>query len=179
MKREEKTKDRRSRSRSSMGCLTCRRKRKKCDEKLYPTCLRCQEKHLVCEWPLKVQQIQQQLGQVRYIGNDDEDEAQATLHKAPHKTKPLHKKLVHKPKDPEEFDISQMVDLDYRSYELSQGVGQELGLGGQDLLPGARAELPDLALELTPDHLAPDTEKSKKQSFLERIALQQDCVDDL
>lgn len=33
------------------GCLTCRRRRKKCDE-LQPRCVGCTRNHLVCAWPL-------------------------------------------------------------------------------------------------------------------------------
>lgn len=33
------------------GCLTCRKRRKKCDE-LRPTCVGCTRNHLVCAWPL-------------------------------------------------------------------------------------------------------------------------------
>ncbi|CAH0021209.1 unnamed protein product [Clonostachys rhizophaga] len=36
--------------RSKTGCLTCRRRRKKCDEKL-PICVNCISSHRDCQWP--------------------------------------------------------------------------------------------------------------------------------
>ncbi|CAG9975556.1 unnamed protein product [Clonostachys byssicola] len=36
--------------RSKTGCLTCRRRRKKCDEKL-PICVNCISSHRHCQWP--------------------------------------------------------------------------------------------------------------------------------
>lgn len=38
-------------SRSRTGCWTCRKRKKKCDELLYPVCQNCQLKKLACEWP--------------------------------------------------------------------------------------------------------------------------------
>ncbi|KOC17061.1 AMP-binding enzyme [Aspergillus flavus AF70] len=36
--------------RSKDGCLTCRRRKKKCDER-HPTCTGCHRNHLTCQWP--------------------------------------------------------------------------------------------------------------------------------
>lgn len=41
---------RRRQARSRKGCLTCRSRRKKCDEEK-PTCLACQKNRLTCSWP--------------------------------------------------------------------------------------------------------------------------------
>ncbi|QEO20561.1 hypothetical_protein [Candidozyma auris] len=41
-----------TRARSTLGCLCCRRRKKKCDEK-YPTCSGCEKRDLKCEWPEK------------------------------------------------------------------------------------------------------------------------------
>lgn len=38
-------------SRTRTGCLTCRRRRKKCDER-HPTCLGCERNQLICLWPI-------------------------------------------------------------------------------------------------------------------------------
>ncbi|EUC38149.1 hypothetical protein COCVIDRAFT_106561 [Bipolaris victoriae FI3] len=38
------------RLKSKTGCLTCRARRKKCDEQ-HPTCFGCQRNHLICTWP--------------------------------------------------------------------------------------------------------------------------------
>lgn len=39
------------RSRCRTGCLTCRRRRKKCDESSYPRCKNCLSNKLLCTWP--------------------------------------------------------------------------------------------------------------------------------
>ncbi|USP78835.1 uncharacterized protein yc1106_06109 [Curvularia clavata] len=38
------------RLKSKTGCLTCRARRKKCDEE-HPTCIGCRRNHLICTWP--------------------------------------------------------------------------------------------------------------------------------
>lgn len=43
-----------SKTRSKNGCLTCRGRKRKCDEHLYPECLNCQINHLECTWPAHV-----------------------------------------------------------------------------------------------------------------------------
>lgn len=44
-------------SRSRLGCLTCRRKKKKCDESLFPVCRNCQYSDVLCAWPEATQNI--------------------------------------------------------------------------------------------------------------------------
>lgn len=41
-------------TRCKTGCLTCRRRRKKCDESSYPLCKNCQTNLLKCTWPESV-----------------------------------------------------------------------------------------------------------------------------
>ena len=36
-------------ARTRTGCLTCRRRKKKCDEN-HPTCIACERNHIECEW---------------------------------------------------------------------------------------------------------------------------------
>jgi hypothetical protein len=49
-------------SRTRSGCLTCRARKKKCDE-VHPRCAGCRRNQLVCEWPNEVSR--------RRIQNDD------------------------------------------------------------------------------------------------------------
>lgn len=42
-------------SRSRLGCMTCRRKKKKCDESLFPICQNCEYSGSLCEWPQTIQ----------------------------------------------------------------------------------------------------------------------------
>jgi len=37
--------------RSKSGCLTCRSRRKKCDERV-PVCINCERNEIGCSWPL-------------------------------------------------------------------------------------------------------------------------------
>lgn len=55
------------RTRSRLGCYTCRRRKRKCDE-LYPVCLRCAAKGLPCEWPPQKHKLSRVLNQVVYVG---------------------------------------------------------------------------------------------------------------
>lgn len=41
-------------TRCKTGCLTCRKRRKKCDESSYPLCKNCQTNSLRCTWPQSV-----------------------------------------------------------------------------------------------------------------------------
>lgn len=43
--------EKRSRKRSRNGCFTCRKRKKKCDESLYPQCRNCNTNELQCTWP--------------------------------------------------------------------------------------------------------------------------------
>lgn len=58
-------------TRSRTGCFTCRKRKKKCDELLYPVCQNCQEKNLACQWPLKKHEFHKKMEEVKYIGYED------------------------------------------------------------------------------------------------------------
>ncbi|CAK7912307.1 hypothetical protein CAAN3_13S03730 [[Candida] anglica] len=57
------------RTRSRLGCYTCRRRKKKCDEESYPICQNCQSKGLTCEWPARKHELNRLLEQVVYVGD--------------------------------------------------------------------------------------------------------------
>lgn len=59
------------RNRSSNGCLTCRKRRKKCDELAYPTCQNCDKKGLDCTWSEKTIELHKSMNNVKYFGDDD------------------------------------------------------------------------------------------------------------
>lgn len=60
-----------ARTRSRTGCFTCRKRKKKCDELLYPVCQNCNDRNLTCKWPLKKHEVHKKLEEVKYIGNDE------------------------------------------------------------------------------------------------------------
>ncbi|KAG8859462.1 hypothetical protein FRB91_007862 [Serendipita sp. 411] len=59
-------------TRSKKGCLTCRSKKIKCDERK-PMCTRCEHGHRECTWPEAVLPRRPK-GAVRGVGNEDEEE---------------------------------------------------------------------------------------------------------
>lgn len=121
-----------SRSRSSTGCLTCKKKKRKCDEKLYPVCLNCQNRKVSCEWSMKSHQFHQQKGQVKYYGNEDDDLNVSHL----------------EPSTTTLFNVDPIsIDSDHHS----------------------RSTTP-------PTHSINSVDK--KSQILQRIAMQEDCVDD-
>lgn len=66
-------------TRSRTGCFTCRKRKKKCDELLYPICQNCQEKNLACQWPLKKHEFHKNMEEVKYIGYEDKTKEADTL----------------------------------------------------------------------------------------------------
>lgn len=59
-------------TRSKKGCLTCRSKKIKCDERK-PLCTRCEHGHRECTWPETVLPRRPK-GAVRGVGNEDDEE---------------------------------------------------------------------------------------------------------
>ncbi|KAG7194701.1 uncharacterized protein KQ657_004378 [Scheffersomyces spartinae] len=51
-----------------MRCLTCRQRKKKCDELLYPVCQNCLGKNLECRWSRQILDLHNKLKQVKYVG---------------------------------------------------------------------------------------------------------------
>lgn len=64
--------------RSRMGCFTCRGRKKKCDELLYPVCQNCKKKGLHCEWPEEKHKLNKFFTKIVYAGDEkkeyDDDE---------------------------------------------------------------------------------------------------------
>ncbi|PVF98228.1 hypothetical protein CPB86DRAFT_774944 [Serendipita vermifera] len=58
-------------TRSKKGCLTCRSKKIKCDER-HPICTRCEHGHRECTWPEAVLPRRPK-GAMRGVGNEDEE----------------------------------------------------------------------------------------------------------
>ena len=58
-------------TRSRTGCFACRKRKKKCDELLYPVCQNCQEKNLACRWPPKKHEFHKNMEEIKYIGYED------------------------------------------------------------------------------------------------------------
>ncbi|ODV77543.1 uncharacterized protein CANTADRAFT_315594 [Suhomyces tanzawaensis NRRL Y-17324] len=56
-------------SRSRTGCLTCRKRKKKCDELLYPKCRSCEIKNVECIWPTSKHELHRKLEQVKYVAD--------------------------------------------------------------------------------------------------------------
>ena len=61
-----------TKKRSRTGCFTCRRRKKKCDELLYPVCQNCHRKGLECAWPPLKHELHKKLEEVKYIADSVE-----------------------------------------------------------------------------------------------------------
>lgn len=59
-------------TRSRLGCLTCRQRKKKCDETLYPVCQNCDKKGLGCVWPAEKHELNKLMQQVKYVATSKE-----------------------------------------------------------------------------------------------------------
>lgn len=62
------------RTRSRTGCLTCRRRKVKCDEKSYPRCSNCEHRALECVWSPSKRAIYETLRDVKYVGGREGDD---------------------------------------------------------------------------------------------------------
>ncbi|RLV92552.1 hypothetical protein JA1_003074 [Spathaspora sp. JA1] len=108
-------------TRSRTGCLTCRKRKKKCDEASYPMCQNCQSKKLSCIWPSITHELHKKITQVKYIAEDTPEEEYKSLD--------------------EELDVVSRIPS---SAKISK----------------------------------PPLKNNKSKYFLQRIAMQQDCVND-
>lgn len=216
------------RTRSRTGCFTCRKRKKKCDELLYPVCQNCQEKNLVCKWPLKKHEMHKKLEEVKYIGYEDKVSKSEAGSPAGSATDNSHQRIKPSKEHPNKIKSDQDTDVpanlaslmnhisdsanDLLSMEDLDGItfkddildpqgsfGNSLhGILGQDALPSANlSESTVIPIEnyKPQGHIRRPTdpnidypyrvskkdminlEKKKHNYFLERIAMQQDCVD--
>lgn len=151
--------NKRTRSRSSTGCLTCRRRKKKCDESSYPVCQNCVQKLVECKWSNKAHTLHKQLAYVRYLGGINNNTARPSSQSEP--------KLVIN-------DDIRLLDIPYP-------------LNGPDQPHNTNSQ--NTTTKLTTDPIEPttiDTDDAyidqfvdfDKYSFLQKIAMQQDIVDD-
>lgn len=180
---DKKTK---SRNRSSTGCLTCRKRKKKCDEKLYPKCLNCQGKGLNCEWTDKVRLIHEHLSNVRYYGdniNVKKDAIKTTRYSD--STGSDNDNIVSNQdiKLVVEDDIIQQIlrdEPDYSKYILDSPKDVESSIK-PSLLTSETPESEPAVMSPTVDagYNHKISESDRKKDFLKRIAMQQDCVDDI
>lgn len=182
-----------TRSRSRTGCLTCRRRKKKCDEELYPTCLNCKKKLLGCEWPEIKHELNKKLKQVRYIQNNPTSLA------TPNITETISNGTINLVAESYKTLASNALgSKELQDYTL---VAKDIQLlymesGEEDSSPNIPFNVSELespqkehfsessiirrSIDLgRPNNLDTETEVLRRQNgyFLERIALQQDCVD--
>ncbi|CUM53197.1 unnamed protein product [Debaryomyces fabryi] len=213
------------RTRSRTGCFTCRKRKKKCDELLYPVCQNCQEKNLACQWPLKKHEFHKNMEEVKYIGYDDKASKtretnsrqlkrnSAQLHNSYSEDETQPKKRNEGHKGPKETSFMQirpfneaedLLSIDNIENDISSAQNTMYGNKlPQDVLVHPSDSTPD-----TYDNGASDIEnhgkyapirhptdsnaikmlvpskldsiqlqKKRHNYFLERIAMQQDCVD--
>lgn len=131
-----------SKTRSRNGCFTCRRRKKKCDESLYPDCKNCLANGLLCTWPEHVEELHKEIEVTEEKNRVSASGPQANM-------------MVPASQRGRSFKESfpSVIGTEERNYMSS---------GHNSPSPG-RIEKP---------------EKKGRSYFLERIAMQQDCVDD-
>lgn len=178
-------KNTKSRNRSSTGCLTCRKRKKKCDEKLYPKCLNCQGKGLNCEWTAKVQLIYEHLSNVRYYGENTTSTKKITKPKTYlDSTGSDNDNLVSKPDNKllaEEDLILQILgnEPDYSKYVLDNSKDSIIDIKPTLLTIETQETEQSISTKVDNNTTNVYSEPDRKKDFLKRIALQQDCVDDI
>ncbi|SGZ47137.1 CIC11C00000004602 [Sungouiella intermedia] len=128
-------------TRSRNGCFTCRRRKKKCDESLYPDCKNCKANGLICTWPDHVVELHKEAELLEEIVETFSPKLEVRMVPLP---KPLRPYMESYP------SVIHTDDDDYQS------PGRRHSVAGRISKP----------------------EKKGRNYFLERIAMQQDCVDD-
>lgn len=211
-------------TRSRTGCFTCRKRKKKCDELLYPTCQNCQEKNLACQWPLKKHEFHKKLEEVKYIGYEDKkskcgnkNSGDTGRKSAQQRSMSIEDEKHHKKRNQSTGGKN---DIEFMPIKRRSGAGDLLAIDGLEdeiarpddaaYVNSVQEEIPVNPEDSTPDShdkVSSDLENynqynirlptdhqsvipyrvSKQESiklqrkrhnyFLERIAMQQDCVD--
>ncbi|KAK6456782.1 uncharacterized protein RJT20DRAFT_134090 [Scheffersomyces xylosifermentans] len=187
-------------TRSRTGCLTCRKRKKKCDETSYPICQNCQSKSLECSWPQTKHELHKKLEEVKYIDEDGRDHRNSL--------NPVEPTMVdEKPIDLEDLNNSFQLDLvsnhipigstliPTRSPIIPSKANANLMVTSpnttskfsRDMSKIRRPESADnLARHMKRSHKPAEMKKTSKSFsgavrphgyFLEKIAMQQDCVE--
>lgn len=186
------------RNRSSNGCLTCRKRRKKCDELAYPTCQNCDKKGLECSWSEKTVELHKSMNNVKYFGDDDKkhkkrgrirEEVPETVERvidivsseatnSPEPIKPtIHSKPI-KHNEPS-LPIEPSQPIDFHESKVQSEIPLNIRL--PDILKHSNYKTDKYDFDFgTVEEVNIDEyiDFHDKKSFIERIALQQDIVDD-
>lgn len=129
-------------TRSRNGCFTCRRRKKKCDESLYPDCKNCLANGLLCTWPVHVVELHKEIELVEEKEAVSAAKSQANM-------------VVATP------SIGRSYMENYPSVIRTEANGYECS-----------------ELRYSQEGRISKPETKGRNYFLERIAMQQDCVDD-
>lgn len=191
-------------TRSRTGCLTCRKRKKKCDELLYPVCQNCECKNLQCSWPPIKLDLHKKLEEVKYT--DSSSVTSSSVLTSYEKSSVLGEHSSMEPGSINLKELNNTFEMDYLATSASRNnidlvnlsASSEFGspTGSTTLhtrvIPKIRR--PDQSetsgvkfghLKWTLGHLIDKKKSSRSFSgsvrphgyFLERIAMQQDCVE--
>lgn len=131
-----------SKTRSRNGCFTCRRRKKKCDESLYPDCKNCLANGLPCTWPGHVEELHKKI--------EVTEEEKRVSPSSPRANMVVPASSIGRPSNE---NFPSVITTEERNYISS---GHKSPSPGRIVKP----------------------EKKGRNYFLERIAMQQDCVDE-
>lgn len=177
------------RKRSRDGCFTCRRRKKKCDESLFPRCRNCHSNDLQCTWPQHVIEAKKlrrdgELTKKRKVSQTSADFA----HIQP-LVDPLVSPLEHMVMPgPVAVPNPALSPQDYLRRRLSEPLSASMSSASEEftnLIGGSATALADISQPIAhtkaPQESSYDTDSKKaetrrKNVILERIAMQQDCV---
>lgn len=138
----------------------------KCDESDYPKCANCQHKELLCSWPPSKKAIYETLREIKYVGDDV---VGGKVNKHTHREKKPHKSMSP--------PISRVQPVRTFSYHEPTPAFPDYKV---ELLPHMSYSLPNsrLSLPLAASVSAIWADKSSKNSMLNKIALQEECVEE-
>lgn len=162
-----------SKVRSKNGCLTCRRKKKKCDEKLYPECLNCQINLLKCTWPVHVSENKSlQAGYSGQMGTENPLKEITTTEEENRSRRSKLADSLQTTVSLSDITPSMNPPVDSNPYRMTP-VNQVHNDSHPRLSYGTASVPPSRSLDRVskPDH-------RRRNVILERIAMQQDLVDD-
>lgn len=181
-----------SKKRSRNGCLTCRRRKKKCDELLYPQCRNCHTNELQCTWPdhiVKAQKLRE-----TKVPKRERDETpgipetsntilspERILTTIDPATLTLSQSAYPEPESLRRQSDSHLMGIEKQHHRQSHkdhlsGVSKS---GVQHISQPLHSKTPQQEYHISKPQIALQGKNDKKTNyFLQRIAMQQDCVEE-
>lgn len=184
--------ERKSKKRSRNGCLTCRRRKKKCDELLYPQCRNCHTNELQCTWPehiVKAKRLRETKASETEKYHRSEDSETFRPVSSPQKiftTIDPATLTLSQSAYPEPDSLRRQSDSQLMSYEKFQPERSHTEhfsriskSGAPHISQPLHSKTPQQEYHISKPQIVLQGKNDKKSNyFLQRIAMQQDCVEE-